>query len=136
MSGNKRSPPRIWIWAAVITIGISLLLTGAWWYFSRYWKPMLSEQIKQLVIEASDSLYTIEYSGFSLNVATGNATVRNFRLIPHERVYQKLLAAKKAPDNVVSLSVEKLQIENFHPTLLYRQKKLNIRSILIVNPRV
>ncbi|MDB4925729.1 hypothetical protein [Mucilaginibacter sp.] len=126
-------------WPIVVLI-IILLLSSVVWYFYRHyladnrWKPLLQAQLKELVLRASDSLYHIEYSDFDLNITSGNATLSDFKLVPDTLVYQKLVAAKKAPDNLFILSVKKLSIKNVGARKAYQEKILNINNISIDNP--
>lgn len=134
MPNKKFSSPRIRYWVAGIVLTIAAILGGVVWYLKREWKPILGEQLKQLVIDSSDSLYSITYSDLKFSLITGNASVRNFKLIPNKKVYQNLVRLKKAPDNVYDLQVEILQIQNFHPKRVYTDKKLNVNRIIIDNP--
>jgi hypothetical protein len=79
-------------------------------------------------------LYSIAYSDFDLNLTSGNATLSDFKLIPDTAVYQKLVALKKAPDNLFILAVKKLSIKNVGARKAYQEKILNIDNIVIENP--
>ncbi len=104
------------------------------WYLSREWKPLLDQHLKDMVLASTDSLYRVEYDNFDLNLVTGTASISNFRLIPDSLVYEKLVRRQEAPDNVYELSVDAVVLRNFHPKLLYSEKKLNITKIIIDNP--
>ena len=123
-----------------ILLAIVLILVGTGYYFySRYiagnkWKPLLQSELKAIVLKSSDSLYHIEYSDFDLNIASGNATLSDFRLVPDTAVYNKLVALKKAPDNLFILSVKKLTIKNVGARKAYQEKILHIDNITIENP--
>jgi hypothetical protein len=138
MSTNKK---KIRKWPFVLAA--ILLIAGAvgYYFYNNYlagnrWKPLLQQQLKELVLKSSDSLYHIEYSDFDLNIASGNITLSNFRLLPDTLAYQKLVALKKAPDNLFILSVEKLSIKNIGAQKAYRQRKLDIDEISIQKPNV
>jgi len=113
---------------------------GAGWYiYKRYlagdkWKPLLQAKLKELVVRSSDSLYHIEYSDFDLNLASGNATLSDFKLVPDSAVYNKLVAEHKAPDNLFNLSVKKLTIKNVGAKKAYQEKILIIDDITIDKP--
>ncbi|MES2274417.1 MAG: hypothetical protein V4592_00225 [Bacteroidota bacterium] len=116
-----------------------LITAGGYYAYQKYlggdkWKPLLQAQLKELVAKSSDSLYHIEYSDFDLNIASGNATLTDFKLVPDTAVYQKLLALKKAPDNLFTLSVKKLTIKNVGARKAYQEKILNIDNITIDKP--
>lgn len=125
-----------------IAIAVLLIITGTGYYFyytyfaNNHWKPILQRELKELVLRTSDSLYSIEYSDFDLNVASGNAYLYNFRLIPDTDVYNKLVKLKKAPDYLFVLDVKKLSIKNVNAKKAYRQKILDIDGIFIDKPNL
>jgi len=118
-----------------------LLLIGAtgYYFYGKYiagghWKPLLQKELKDIVLKSTDSLYHIEYSDFDLNIASGNATLSDFKLVPDTAVYNKLVAIKKAPDNLFILSVKKLSIKDIGARKAYQEKMLNIDNITIEKP--
>lgn len=126
-------------WPIVILV-LMFVSGGAGWYiYKRYlagdkWKPLLQAKLKELVVRSSDSLYHIEYSDFDLNLASGNATLSDFKLVPDSAVYNKLVAEHKAPDNLFNLSVKKLTIKNVGAKKAYQEKILIIDDITIDKP--
>lgn len=135
-TSRKRRFPR---WPFIV-LGILLIIGAAAWYFynsyfaNNRWKPLLQARLKALVLQSTDSLYRIEYSDFDLNLASGDATLSDFKLIPDTTVYQRLVEQKKAPDNVFTLSVKKLAIKNVGAKKAYQDKILNVSSIIIDKP--
>jgi len=133
---TKKVFPR---WPLILTLLLVLLAGGGYYAYQKYlggdkWKPLLQAQLKEMVTNSTDSLYHIEYSDFDLNIASGNATLKDFKLVPDTNVYNKLLAQKKAPDNLFTLSVKKLSIKNVGAKRAYQEKILNIDAITIDNP--
>ncbi len=123
--------------SVVVIVGV--IGASGYYFYTKYlsdihWKPILQQQLKELVIKSSDSLYHIEYSDFDLNTASGNATLYDFRLVPDTNVYNKLVTLKKAPDNLFILSVKKLSIKNIGARKAYKEKILDIDNIVIDNP--
>src|ERR1700679_2465075 len=134
--GHPKKKKRIWPWV-LLAVVVILCVTG-YYLYNRYlannrWKPILQAQLKQLVLKSSDSLYHIEYSDFDLNITSGDATLSDFKLVPDTAVYEKLVALKKAPDNLFILSVKKLSIKNVGARKAYKEKMLNIDNISIEN---
>ncbi|WP_069658709.1 hypothetical protein [Arcticibacter eurypsychrophilus] len=125
-----------WKWILIIILVLFLILGGIAWYLSNKWKPLLDAQIKQLVLDSSDSLYRVEYSGLKINLLTGNASLKNLKLIPDTARYKELERLKRAPDNLYNLQVESFDLVRFHPSRLYDSKKLNINSIIIDQPKM
>jgi len=129
------------IWPFLLLVVLVILGGTGYYFYNNYisgnkWKPLLQQKLKELVLRSSDSLYHIEYSDFDLNMASGNATLSDFKLIPDTAVYQKLVAQRKAPDNLFILSVKKLSIKNVGAKKAYQEKILNIDNISIENPNL
>lgn len=128
---------RIW---PIILLATFFIIGGTGYYlYNKFiaddrWKPLLQQQLKELVLNSTDSLYRIEYSDFDLNLSSGNATLSNFKLIPDSVVYARLVAAKKAPDNLFILGVKKLTIENVGAKKAWQEKILSISHIGIDKP--
>src|ERR1700729_2992150 len=123
-SSKKRKIPA---WPFIVLAVLAFAGGAGYYFYNAYvagnrWKPILQRQLKELVLKTSDSLYSIEYSNFDLNISSGNATLYDFRLIPDTLVYNKLVKLKKAPDNLFILSVKKLSIKNLGAKKAYKQK--------------
>lgn len=136
---QNRIKKRIPIWPFVLLIVIAGIAGGVYYAYNKYiagnhWKPYLQAELKALVLKSTDSLYHIEYSDFDLDITSGDATLRDFKLIPDTAVYEKLVAMKKAPDNLFILSVKKLSIKNLGAVKAYKEKILGISNISIEKP--
>ncbi|RCH53739.1 hypothetical protein DJ568_15990 [Mucilaginibacter hurinus] len=136
-SPNK--PAKKWPY---ILLAILLVLGGSGYYlYNKYiadegWKPLLQAQLKELVLESTDSLYRIEYSDFDVDITSGDATLSDFKLIPDTLVYNKMVALKKAPDNLFTLSVKKLGLKNLEAKKAYQDKILNADLVFIEAPEL
>lgn len=135
---NKKRFPR---WPFIV-LGILLIIgAGAWYAYNRYfagdkWKPLLQAKLKEMILKSTDSLYRMEYSDFNLNLASGDAVLSDFKLIPDSAVYNKLVELKTAPDNLFTLSVDKLTIKNVGAKKAYKDKILEVNSITIDKPNL
>ncbi|RZM26696.1 MAG: hypothetical protein EOO88_16070 [Pedobacter sp.] len=127
---------RIWKWIVAITAGILLLLGAISWYYSVKLRPMATAEIKAIVLNATDSLYRIEFSDIRTNVITGNASLINVQIIPNNNVLKKLTTEKRAPNNVYTIKLSRLMIRGFHPMMLFRDRTLHIDLIRLDNPSV
>ena len=133
---NKK-PVRKW---PFVLLAIVLIIGATGYYFynnylsSNKWKPLLQKELKDLVLKTTDGLYSIEYSDFDLNLTSGNLTLSDFKLVPDTSVYNKLVTIKKAPDNLFTLSVKKLVIEDVGARRAYKEKILEIKNIAIEKP--
>ena len=132
-------PKKIKKWPFVLLFIVVAIAGTGYYFYNKYlasnrWKPILQAQLKELILKSTDSLYHIEYSDFDLNLTSGDAAVHDFKLVPDPGVYNKLVALRKAPDNLFILSVKKLSIKNVGARKAYQDKILNIDNITIDKP--
>lgn len=137
-TGKKRSIP---IWPVIVLLIIVAVGGAGYYFYTNYiaqnrWKPYLQQELKDVVLKTTDSLYHIEYSDFDLNITSGNATLTDFKLIPDTAIYNRLVAQKKAPDDLFILNVKKLSIKNLGAVKAYKEKILNISNISVENPQL
>jgi len=126
----------IFKWIIGIVVFILLALTGSIMYFSNKWKPLLDAKIKQLVLQATDSLYTVHYDDIHVNLALGNLTIDNLHLIPDSVVYKKLELMKKAPDNRYAIIINKLKIKSFGIRKVLMDKELFLHDVTVDTPMI
>lgn len=136
MAETKRKKFRWVIWFACGFLILLLLLAAAGWYVNVKSKPFLTEQIKENVYKATDSLYTITFTNLTTNILTGHASLRNVEITPNKERYKELVALKRAPNNLYSLKLKKLVIKRFHPITFYRSKKLILDEVVFDKPQV
>lgn len=142
MAKNITAPKKpIRKWPFILLAVLLIIGSTAYYFYKRYlsrdqWKPLLQQELKTLVLSATDSLYHIDYADFNIDVASGNATLTDFKLIPDTNVYNKLVAQQKAPDNLFRLDVKKLSITKLQALKAYKDKILNISNIFIEKPNL
>ena len=142
---EQKHQKRVWPWV----LGGVLVILAAGGYFgwqyikkdlaspqSKVAKPMLTNRLKKMIAEASDSLYHIEYDHFDLNIDSGRGLITNFKLIPDSAVYQHLLAARKAPNNVMHIRADSLILNNFGFAKTAAGRRFNIASVVMKHPVV
>ena len=103
-------------------------------WLPRYFKSELDAALKESVTNASDGLYQITYDDISLNIPLGNAEVRGVKLTPDSTVYQRLLAADKAPNDQFDLRANRVRLSGVGLINLLLHKALSINTILIDHP--
>ncbi|TDQ09241.1 hypothetical protein [Pedobacter metabolipauper] len=121
---------------AAILFLLSIILFFTSRYLSAKFKPLIKVQLKELVLNATDSLYRIEFSDVSTNFITRGAALSDVRIIPDTIIFKKLIALKKAPNNIYYITLKRLTIKDFHPQRLLKHKKLNIDVLLFDHPDV
>lgn len=121
-------------WIASILLVILLILIGVAWYINSQWKPLLTAAIKNTTIEATDSLYKVDFANITINILTGGVKIDSIKITPNLDIYQKLIAKGVAPENLIDLSVNQLSLKKVNPLKVYRYKKLDVGAIVIDAP--
>lgn len=144
MNVNGKHKSNAWKWVAGIIVVLIVGGYAGWQYFkkdlaspnSKVAKPLLTDKLKKMVLDASDSLYHIEYSQFNLNIDSGRGLITGFKLIPDSAVYKRLLKAHKAPNNVMHIRIDSLMLNNFGYRKTPAGKRFNIASLVIKHPAI
>jgi hypothetical protein len=136
MLGKLLKSHQIIKWLVIISAGFLIVIGSVSLYMNIWVKPILATQLKQLVASTTENLYRIEFSRVSVNCLTGDANLSEVRFIPDSLVMQKLIKAKRAPNNIYHVELEKLSIRNVHPFRVYFNRILNIDQIVINQPKI
>jgi len=136
MPDTRRYRYKVFKWIACTLLSVFLVLAGIAWLLNVKSRPILTDRIKTLLYKSTDSLYTISFTKVSTNVFTGNATLQNVKIIPDTNRFKQLIALKRAPNNLYTVSLKKLVVKRFHPLTLYREKKLQLEEIIFDKPEV
>ncbi|MGH2643149.1 MAG: hypothetical protein ACRDE2_04320 [Chitinophagaceae bacterium] len=133
---HAEKPTRFLKRLIIILLVIIFILAGGGRYFSKKISPFLARQLKNQVIRSSDSLYSISFKDFSVNLLSGTISIQSFQLIPDTTVYNHLVSEKSAPANMFDLSVSELRLKHAHPFRLLFFHVVKIRSLEFDNPIV
>ncbi len=120
-------------WFAAALVCLAILLAAMTWFLSIKLKPIVTKELKELVLKATDNLYRIEFSSVNTNVLTGISALTDVEIIPDTSVYHRLIGLKSAPNNLYHIKLKKLSVRNFHPLKLWREKRLEIDLLLFDN---
>ncbi|MVN21190.1 hypothetical protein [Mucilaginibacter arboris] len=101
-----------------------------------YFSPVLSAQLKKTVFKLSNGLYQAEFTGSSIHVIRGRIIIDHLTLKPDTAVFNRLKKAGKAPNNLYTLSVDKIVLKHIHPFKLYFKKELDMDEVVISNPAI
>jgi len=126
----------VWKWIIGIFAALLIIVAIGVWYLSRHWKPILDAQLKEAIINSTDSLYLIAYDGLDFNLITGNASIKNLRLTADTNRYAQLELLQQAPDNIYHINIANLRIKQFHPRRIVTERKLHINDIIIDTPSI
>jgi hypothetical protein len=136
MADRPRKKYNFLKWIGGVIIFMVIVAGLASWSISVKIKPMVTSELKSLVLKATDSLYHVEFSDIKTNFITGNASLINVKIIPDTTILKKLIKLKKAPNNIYTIQLKKVSVNGFHPDVLYKEDKLNVDLILFEKPEV
>ncbi|MDP2414408.1 hypothetical protein [Daejeonella sp.] len=111
-----------------------LLVSGAAVYLNYYWKPILTQRIKEAIDRSTDGLYRIEFENIRVNFITGRLNVSNIRFIPDTLVYEKMKVDSIAPRHLYEVEIAKLILKRIQPWKIYTSGKLEMGAIEIDRP--
>ncbi|MFD2874519.1 hypothetical protein ACFS5N_18695 [Mucilaginibacter ximonensis] len=126
-----------WHKTTLIGTGVFVvLLFIAAFVINSYWSPVLSSKVKDAVIKATDSLYSVDFSDADLHVLEGRVLFYNVTLKIDTPVYNRLKARGLAPNNLFSVHVKRLILSHIHPFKLYFNHVVDIDRISLTSPDV
>lgn len=123
-----------WVGVGLLFLIVFIIIASR--QLSRKVKPIVKAQIRELMLDATDSLYHIEFSDVTTNFITGAAALTNVKITPDTNVFKQLIVEKKAPNNLYYIELKELRIKQFHPLRILQRKKLNIDLLLFDNPEI
>ncbi|GAB3933148.1 hypothetical protein [Mucilaginibacter myungsuensis] len=121
--------------ARVVIITAAVVLIGSF-LINLYFSPILGRTVKNTVLEASDSLYHVDFSRADLHVLRGKIVIFNINVQPDMAVYNRLKARNLHPNNLYRVHIKKLALNHIHPFTLYFKRKLNIGQIILSAPEL
>lgn len=124
-------------WQKVTLIGtgafVALLFIAAF-FVNSYWSPILSSKVKDAVVNATDSLYTIDFSSAELHVLEGRILIYNINFKVDTEVYNRRKAKGLAPNNLFNVHVKRLILSHIHPFKLYYKHIVDIDRVTLNSP--
>ncbi|SEW20528.1 AsmA family protein [Chitinophaga arvensicola] len=122
----------------VLTVAgiLTLLVLGTGWYLNQHWNKLLKRELQGYVSDLSDSLYSVKFKDLHLDVLSGSVTIEQASMVADSAVYQRLLAQQRAPSDVYTISVERLEIKYFKPWRYFIGKNLSAGFLTVTGPSI
>lgn len=117
-------------------LGLLVLLLLVEILLNIYFSPVLSKQLKSTVSRLSNGLYQVDFANSSLHMLPGFIVIEHLSLKPDMAVFNRLKKAGTAPNNLYTLSVERIVLKNMHPYEMYFEKRLDVKAIELKNPTI
>jgi len=120
-----------------VLIGFLMLMTfisGLAIFLNYYWKPIITQRIKEAIHQSTDGLYRIDFDNVRLNIVTGRMNILNIRFTPDTLVYNEMKRDSIAPRHLYTLVIAKLILKRIKPWKVYFDRDLEMGSIEIDRP--
>ncbi len=142
---KKQNKVLWWLTAVVIVITAVFITLKSGWHFIKkdlakepqqksVIKPLLQDELKRMIIAASDSLYQVQFSSFVLNIDSGIGLIKGIQLTADSNVYKRLQAQHKAPNMMMNMAADSVFINHFEFKKTNDGKQLVVDNVLIQNP--
>lgn len=125
---NKKKV-QIWKISIVILSTLVLLLLVGSYFVSHKLKPLLGKRLENTIAEYSKGLYSIKYSDLDLNIAGGNLSLKDVRLVHDSIIYKNLDISKKAPNTRFQGRTNSLRVSGLNLWDILVKKRIQISSI-------
>ena len=121
-------------WALIGFLILITFISGLAIYLNYYWKPIITQRIKETVYQSSDGLYRIDFDNVRMNFVTGRMHILNIRFTPDTLVYNEMKRDSIAPRHLYTVALAELILKRINPWKVYFDKDLEIGSIEIDHP--
>ena len=115
-------------------LGLLILLLLILTIGTIYLNNLINRRLKQMIHEASNGLYNLEYNKVRLNLFSGNLSLYNLQLTADTNVYMGLVAVHKAPRYLVTGEVSALTIKDLHWFKWFTSKSIRADKLIISSP--
>ncbi|MBB5440170.1 hypothetical protein HDC92_003870 [Pedobacter sp. AK017] len=136
MTDHKSGKNKVWKWIAGILAVLIIAGTGTALYLNAKWKPILSQKLKDAVVNRSYKLYKLDFNDISFNLLTGSAALHEVSLSPDTAVYRQLQALGLAPANIFQVKLKKLQLNRIALLTAYFKRKIEMNAVILEKPSI
>ena len=131
---QQNTKTKVWKWILVASLLLVVLVSGIAVYLNHYWRPILTERIKEAVYTATDSLYRVDFENIRVNFVSGTLNVSSISLTPDTLVYEKMKLDSTAPRHLYNIQIAELTLKRIQPWKIYTDGKLEIKAVEIDKP--
>ena len=93
----------------IICAVIAVIAIAGYFAWQKYKYKIVRNTVSTTVTEQTDSLYSIKYDSLSFDEITGDATMKNIRIIP-DTARAKKLSDEKMPDILLDVHIKSLTV--------------------------
>ena len=116
-----------------ICAGIAVLIIAAYFVWQKYKYKIVRNTVAIAVAKKTDSLYTVTYDSLNFDAVTGNASIKNIRIIP-DTARAKTLSEEKMPDMMLDVSIQSLILSGVKTAKALSGSQIEGDSVIINKP--
>ena len=118
----------------IFTISAIIICIG-YFVWQKYKYKFVRNTVTTTVAEQTDSLYSIKYDSLSFDAITGNASIKNIRIIP-DTTRAKKLTGENLPDILLDVHIKSLTLTGVKTAKALQGNKFEGDSVIIENPTI
>lgn len=127
-------------WVIILLSSLALLAAGVFIYFkvrgTKDFEPIIKEKLQQVVLEGSDSLYSINIGKIDVDVIGSRITLTDAILIIDSARLTQLDNLQRAPNDIYKISLKNLVIEGIGIDDFIKKKTIDLDVLNIKEPNV
>jgi hypothetical protein len=127
---KRLSRKLLFILAAILLL---IVIGAVIWQKFKY--KIIENSLSAKVAQHTDSLYTVQYDSLSFNEATGDASIKNIRIIP-DTSRAKNLSGENMPDFLMDVTIKSLTVTGVKTAKALEGSALQGDSVIIDNPDI
>jgi hypothetical protein len=116
-----------------IFIGIIVLVVAGYFVWQKYKYKIVRNSMEIVFAKQTDSLYTVKYDSLSFDAVTGNASLKNIRIIP-DTARAKALPGEKMPDMMMDVTIQSLILTGVKTAKALTGSNIEGDSVIINKP--
>ncbi len=115
--------------------GILLLAGTGYFMWQEFKYKIIENSLSAKVAQHTDSLYTIQYDSLVFDEVTGNASIKNIRIIP-DTSRAKNMRVENMPDFLLDVTIKSLMVTGVKTAKALEGSSLEGDSVIIDNPDI
>ena len=118
-----------------IICGILVLVVLGYltWTYFKY--RIVRNTVETTVAEQTDSLYSIKYDSLSFDEVTGNATMKNVRIVPDTNRLKRM-PVENMPDLLLDVTIKSVSVSGVQTAKALQGNKIEGDSVIIDHPNI
>ncbi|MEO9023260.1 MAG: hypothetical protein ABI237_18445 [Ginsengibacter sp.] len=118
-----------------IGAGVLLLATAGYLVWRNYKYKIIKYSVTAKILKETNGLYTVTYDSLSFDEVTGNAIIKNIRIIPDTSL-AKTMSEEMMPNILLEVKIKSIRVVGAQTALALKGKKIEGDSIIIDHPDI